>query len=181
MAADTTPAAPPTRSDWRTRAPLACWIALASAISLGVLGTAAVLLHEPWVFPSLGPTAFLLFLAPRGPQSGMVPVIAGHAIGVASGVFALAVFGLLHTPPDLEDLSWRRAAAAVTCLTLTLGLMVLLGVPHAPAGATTLIVGLGLMTTPAELAILMAAVVALALIARGLNALSPMRHRPPAG
>ena len=44
-------------------------------------------------------------------------------------------------------------------LCLTLSLMVWLGVPHAPAGATTLIVALGLMRTPEQLVILMIAVV----------------------
>lgn len=170
--------AQPGRRTWRARSAQAGWIALASAISIGILAIAAVLLHEPWVFPSLGPTCFLLFLAPKGAQSGTVNVIAGHAIGVVSGVVALAIFGLLHTPPDLEDLSWKRAGAVVVCLALTLGLMVLLGVPHAPAGATTLIVGLGLMTTLPELLILMASVVALTIVARFLNDLVvPKQHQ----
>ncbi len=147
----------------------AAWVFGASVVSMAILGAAAVILREPWVFPSLGPTAFLLFFAPGGPQSGARNVIAGHGIGVAAGVLALAMFGLLHTPVDLEDLSWQRAAAAVTCVGVTLGAMVLLNVPHAPAGATTLIVGLGLMTTIGELTVLMLAVITLTLIAFVLN------------
>ena len=46
-------------------------------------------------------------------------------------------------------------------LGLTLSLMVWLGVPHAPAGATTLIVATGLLRTPLQLAVLMTAVVLL--------------------
>lgn len=39
--------------------------------------------------------------------------------------------------------------------------MVWFGVPHPPAGATTLIVSLGLLTQPEQLAVLMAAVIVL--------------------
>jgi CBS-domain-containing membrane protein len=44
-------------------------------------------------------------------------------------------------------------------LCATLSLMVWLNVPHAPAGATTLIVALGLLRTPFDLGILMLAVI----------------------
>jgi CBS domain-containing membrane protein len=44
-------------------------------------------------------------------------------------------------------------------LCLTLSVMVWLHVPHAPAGATTLIVALGLMRTPGQLTVLIIAVV----------------------
>jgi hypothetical protein len=50
-----------------------------------------------------------------------------------------------------------RGQRPLPCLTLSL--MVWLNVPHAPAGATTLIVGTGLMRTPSHLVVLMIAVV----------------------
>jgi CBS domain-containing membrane protein len=46
-------------------------------------------------------------------------------------------------------------------LALTSGLMIWLGVSHPPAGATTLIVGLGILHKPEQLLILMLAVVVL--------------------
>jgi hypothetical protein len=54
--------------------------------------------------------------------------------------------------------------------------MVWLGVPHAPAGATTLIVALGLMRTPAQLAVLMLAVVAMLVLAFALNRLAGLPY-----
>lgn len=54
--------------------------------------------------------------------------------------------------------------------------MVLFRVPHPPAGATTLIVSLGILRTPAHLVILMAAVVLLALQAFVINRLAGLPY-----
>lgn len=55
----------------------------------------------------------------------------------------------------------NRVGAAALSLALTSGLMVWFKVPHPPAGATTLIVSLGILRTPFQLSVLMLAVVAL--------------------
>ncbi len=54
----------------------------------------------------------------------------------------------------------------------TSGFMAWLEVPHPPAGATTLIVSLGIITAPLHLAVLMAAVVALVLEGLIINGLA---------
>ena len=54
--------------------------------------------------------------------------------------------------------------------------MVWLGVPHAPAGATTLIVSLGLLRTPEQLAILMLAVVLLLILGFLINRLAGLPY-----
>ena len=56
---------------------------------------------EPFVFPSLGPTAFLLFYTPLLPASSPRNTIGGHAIGAAAGYLALVVFGLTDDLPAL--------------------------------------------------------------------------------
>ncbi|HEU5423887.1 MAG TPA: HPP family protein, partial [Nitrolancea sp.] len=55
-------------------------------------------------------------------------------------------------------------------------LMVLLRAPHPPAGATTLIVSLGILTAPHQLAILMVAVVLLTLQAFVINRLAGLPY-----
>lgn len=82
----------------------------------------------------------------------------GQLIGVAAGVFALLVFGLFDAGSDLIGVTWPRAGALTLALCLTLAVMVWLHVPHAPAGATTLIVAAGLMTAPSQLSIRLLAV-----------------------
>jgi CBS domain-containing membrane protein len=51
-----------------------------------------------------------------------------------------------------------RVGAAALSLGLTSGAMVWAGVPHPPAGATTLIVSLGILREPGQLLVLMIAV-----------------------
>jgi len=55
----------------------------------------------------------------------------------------------------------RLFGALALSLALTLSIMAWLDIPHAPAGATTLIVSIGLPRTPEQLTILMLAVVLL--------------------
>lgn len=53
------------------------------------LAGVAMISRTPFVFPSLGPTAFLLFLTPRTPPASPRHTILGHAIGIACGFGAL--------------------------------------------------------------------------------------------
>lgn len=131
-------------------------------ISIGAMSVAALLTGTPLIFPSLGPTAFLLFSAPLVPAASPRNAVWGHAIGAASGLFALAVFGLADAPPALAtSITASRVGATALSLGLTSGLMVWARVPHPPAGATTLIVSLGILTDPVDLVVLMVAVVLL--------------------
>ena len=136
----------------------------------------AALTDQPFVFPSLGPTAFLLFYAAMGTQSAPRNVFCGHLLGVLAGYLALVLFGLTGVGPNLEDVTWPRVGAVTVALCLTLSLMVWLKVPHAPAGATTLIVALGLMRTPGQLFVLMVAVVLMILQGLAINRLAGLPY-----
>jgi CBS domain-containing membrane protein len=145
------------------------YVLIGSAVSIFIIGVAAYLTHEPWVFPSLGPTAYVLFVAPMSAEASPRNVICGHLIGILSAVLALWVFGLIGDGPDLPDLTFRRVCAVTLALALTFAVMTWLHVPHAPAGATTLIVALGLLHSPRDLVVMMLAVAALVVIAHIIN------------
>ncbi len=131
-------------------------------LSIALMSLVALLTGQPFIFPSLGPTAFLLFYTPTAPAASPRNTVLGHLIGATAGYLSLALFGLLEAGPALSvGVSWGRVGAAALSLGLTAGLMVWLRVPHPPAGATTLIVSLGLITTIPELAVLMLGVVLL--------------------
>jgi CBS-domain-containing membrane protein len=131
-------------------------------ISIALMAGAAFATGQPFVFPSLGPTAFLLFYTPRLATASPRNTIAGHLIGVVAGYLALVVFGLTAAGPALaEGITVPRVLAAALSLGLTAGFMVWLHVPHPPAGATTLIISLGILTRPEQLTVLMLAVVLL--------------------
>lgn len=132
------------------------------SVSIGLMAVVAHFAAAPFIFPSLGPTAFLMFHRPTASAACPRNIVQGHAIGALSGVIALASFGLLDQPDALHGgVTLARACAVGLSIGLTSGFMVLLRRGHPPAGATTLIVSLGLMTSAFHLATLLVAVVLL--------------------
>jgi len=119
---------------------------VSGGIAIGILAWAAHLAQSPLVFPSLGPTAFLLFYHPLNRPASPRNALLGHLIGVSAGWISLCLCGLANaSPPPLADITWARAGAATLSIAMTIGAMEFFDVPHPPAGATTLIVSLGLM------------------------------------
>lgn len=115
--------------------------------------------HTPFVFPSLGPTAILLFYTPLSPTASPRHTLYGHAIGILCGYASLLLVGLHHAPSAIgTTVEPRRIMAAALSLALTAGIMILLKAAHPPAGATTLIVSLGVVTKPFYLLIIEVAV-----------------------
>src|SRR6266487_1616396 len=156
---------------------LALFSFINGCISIGITATLAVITHSPFIFPSLGPTAFLFFYTPTAPSASPRNTIIGHAIGIVAGYLSLVVTGLTTAGPALAiGVSWPRVIAAALSLGLTSGLMVLLKSPHPPAGATTLIISLGILTHPLQLLLLMIAVVLLTLQALGINRLAGIAY-----
>jgi len=142
-------------------------------VSIGLMSILAVITHSPFIFPSLGPTAFLFFYTPTAPAASPRNTLIGHGVGVVAGYFSLVVTGLTMAGPALTTgVTWPRVIAAALSLGLTAGLMVLLRSPHPPAGATTLIISLGILTQPWQLVLLMGAVVLLTLYAFAINRLA---------
>jgi CBS domain-containing membrane protein len=146
-------------------------------ISIALMAAVALITGAPFIFPSLGPTAFLLFYTPTAPPASPRNTIVGHLIGALAGWLSLVIFGLTVAPPALSaGVDWPRVGAAALSLAATSGLMVLLRVPHPPAGATTLIVSLGLMPHLWQLAVLMVAVVLLTGQAFVINRLAGVNY-----
>ncbi|GCE19455.1 HPP family protein [Dictyobacter kobayashii] len=152
---------------------LALFSFINGCISIGLMSILALITSSPLIFPSLGPTAFLFFYTPRAPSASPRNTIIGHTIGVVAGYFSLLVTGLTTAGPALSvGVTWPRVIAAALSLGLTAGLMVLLKSPHPPAGATTLIISLGILTRPWQLLLLLIAVGLLTLQAIVINRLA---------
>ncbi len=142
-------------------------------IAIAIMSAVAWVTDEPFIFPSLGPTAFLLFYTPTAPAASPRNTIIGHAIGAGAGYFALVIFGLTDDPAALAtSVTGPRVGAAAVSLALTSALMIWLRAPHPPAGATTLIVSLGILREPDQLAVLMLAVALLTLQGFAINRLA---------
>jgi hypothetical protein len=132
-----------------------------SAVAIAVAGTAAAVTHQPWLFPSLGPAVMLHVGKPRAPESSPRNTLIGHAVALLAGYGLLVACGLAGRPSVLQEgVGPIRIVAAAGSLAVTTAVLVLVRAPHPPAGATTLIVSLGLLHTPVQLAVAAAAVVA---------------------
>jgi CBS domain-containing membrane protein len=141
--------------------------------TIALLAAVAMISRTPFVFPSLGPTAFLFFFTPRVAAASPRHTIYGHAIGILCGYGALWLFGLEHAPPAMATgVSAARVGAAALSLASTGALMILAKAAHPPAGATTLIVSLGIVTRPLHLVVIEIAVAVLTLQAIVINRLA---------
>jgi CBS-domain-containing membrane protein len=138
--------------------------------TIALLGALAMVTGTPLVFPSLGPTAFIFFFNPTSPAASPRNTLLGHAIGIVCGYGALLVTGLEHAGPAMVvGVDIARIVAAALSVGFTGALMILLGVAHPPAGATTLIVSLGILTRPMDLLAIEAAVALLTLQALAIH------------
>jgi len=130
-----------------------------------------------FVFPSLGPTAYLFFFQPLGESSAPRNAVLGHAIGLICGYGAFWATGLAHGAPHPHNgVYWPRILSAALSLAFTGAFMVLLRVNHPPAGATTLIVALGILSMPYHLLVIEIAVVLLTLQAFAINRLAGLPY-----
>lgn len=128
-------------------------------LSIAIMAAVALITDEPFAFPSLGPTAFLFFYTPTAPTASPRNAIYGHAIGASVGYLCLVGFGLNDEgPATAVGVSFERVLAAGLSLGLTSFFMVLANAPHPPAGATTLIISLGVFTEFRHVVVLMIAV-----------------------
>ena len=146
-------------------------------ISIGILCGLAMVFRTPFIFPTLGAIAFLVFFTPTTPAASPRNALCGHAVALVCGYAALWVTGLQHAGPAIvTELGWTRILAVALSLATTGALMIRLNVPHPPAAATTLIVSLGLVTRPEYLVMLEAGVALLVLQAIIINRLTGVRY-----
>jgi CBS-domain-containing membrane protein len=172
-------------------APRPVWAAFVFAncfMAMALLAVLAMISRTPFIFPSLGPTAYVLFFTPLAPAASPKHAICGHLIGLVCGWGALWITGLLHAPGVIaEGVNPMRVLAAAISLGATGAAMILFHVGHPPAGATTLIVSLGFITQLWQLLVIEAAVAVLLLYAMAINRVSgidfplwtPKKHPAP--
>ena len=130
-----------------------------------VLGIIAWVSGQPFIFPSLGPSAFILAFERRSPRTRTYRIVGSHLIGGIAGLLAYSLLAagvsITATPPAFSPEGFRLAASATLSIVLTSWGMIATDTIHAPACATTLIVSLGLLSTPLQVGIIVVSVVIL--------------------
>lgn len=138
------------------------------AIHFLVLGVIALVTGQPFIFPSLGPSAYLMATGETDRAEGGYHVIGGHFVAVITGSIAYHPIadGLVATEelgeagmfaPEVFLLASSSIVAMVLC---TVGMLVA-KTNHPAACATTLIVALGLLTGLVNITIIMGSVMLL--------------------
>jgi CBS-domain-containing membrane protein len=146
-------------------------------ITIGLLSLVALCTGTPFVFPSLGPTAFLFFYDPRAPSASPHHAVIGHAIGILCGYGSLLLFHLEDSGSALAlGVTGPRVLAAALSLAATGALMILFKAAHPPAGATTLIISLGAIARPLHLVVIEVALALLVLQAIAINRLAGLDY-----
>jgi CBS-domain-containing membrane protein len=154
-------------------------------ISIAILTALAKLFDTPFIFPTLGAVAFLVFFTPTTAPASPRNALSGNAVAIACGYGALWVTALEHAGPATDaNLGWARILAVSLALAASSAFMILLNVPHPPAAGTAMFVALGVVTKPAYLLVLEAAVALLVVQAIVINRLTGVRyplwsHVPP--
>ena len=120
-------------------------------------GAAAVLSGRPFLFPNIGPSAYVLVTDPTAKTAAPRRVLGGHAIGVCAGLVVHGAFApglvVIRERAALSPAVGRLAVAAALAAAMRAT-----DLRHAPACATTLIVALGFMSTPTDGVVMMLAV-----------------------
>jgi len=135
-----------------TAFPEILWSPISGALLVLAVGLAGWIAGQPWLIPSLGPTAYLQAENPSHPSAKFYNTVVGHLLGLVAGFLAVAALNVWDDPVVLKDyvVTGGRAVAAAAALMLTLLGCLLLKASHPPAGATTLLVALGSVTTPQQ-------------------------------
>jgi hypothetical protein len=166
---------------WRS-AGAAWYAAILSLAVLAAAGAVGILTRMPWLFPSLGPTVMLFFESPREPAARPLNTLVGHGVGIASGWLCLVAFGLRgHPAAPTAGLSPRYVAAAAVSVAVTTLVLTWIKLPHPPAGASTLIVSLGIIATGPRIAAMAGAVVLITAASWGANLLLGTRPSAASG
>lgn len=163
----------------------AAYVSVNGFITIGLLALLDLITGNPFVFPSLGPTAYLFFFSPMSKASSPRNAIVGHAIGLICGYAAFTLTGVSGSSVAMyAGMHDPKVLAAALSLSGTGALMVLFKVSHPPAGATTLIVSLGIISQPKDLVIIEVAVVLLTAQALIINRIAGLpypfweQHKP---
>ena len=136
-------------------------------ISTSLVAGLAVATGAPLLFPALGASAVIVFGAPTSPTSRPRNVVCSHLLGAVVGWCMLAAFGVAGERGGLSaPLDAVHAATGVISLALTTGLMLRLAIFHPAAGATTMIVGMGLLPHAHQIASIVGAAALLCVYAR---------------
>lgn len=161
--------------------PDSLWVPLMSAALILLVGLLGLATGRPWLGPSLGPTIILVTMSPAHPTARGWNIIAGHFIGLAAGLAAVALLGAQSAPNPIQtgQLEPVRVAAATLAILLTSLGGIITRSSHPPAAATTLLVALGAIAKPDQVLATIVGVLIVAVAGEAVRRYRLDRPTPP--
>ncbi len=132
------------------------WLAGVAVIGLAVPTVLGIWFAAPLVFPPLASSALMVTAQSQRLNAHPRAVLLGHGCGVLAGLAAVTVLRQSHQTGVLDQPTWIHGVAALLSVTLCIILMAIVGVVHAPAMSTTLMIGLGLIVGLSNILVLLA-------------------------
>lgn len=143
----------------------------ATLVTLAV-GAVALAAAQPWLFPSLGPTALTQIEYPEHPTAHFYNTVVGHLLAAAAAFACVLAFHAQGLPPATVRATPERVGAAAAALALTVALTRLLRASHPPAASTALLIALGGFAVTAHDAVaIVVGVLLVATVGGGIRAL----------
>jgi hypothetical protein len=147
---------------------------LVAVATIAIVAEVSLVLREPFLFPSIGPTVIAVVSRPAMRQNRPVSIISAHYFGLAVAFALLFLFHLYGQPSTLQE---GFTQSRVLVVTLSIGITVIFeeNTPlyHPPAAATTLLVALGVMATPTTLLSIVVGIALIAMVAATYEHFSP--------
>jgi hypothetical protein len=149
-------------------------------ILLLVPALVAFISGRPFIFPSLGPSAYNL-VSNRINKNSARKVIGGHLTGLISGLISYKIIAsgitLAHNYSLFSIDMLRIGLSGMVSVMLTTGLMSVTKTEHSPACATTLIIALGLLSTFSDCLMIMISIVLMYMVYKLLYGRSITREK----
>jgi HPP family len=121
------------------------WVPIVVGGLMSLIGALGWMFGQPWLFASLGPTAYLMAYSPSQQAARVYNVVVGHLIGMSTAFAVVIAFGTDDDPSVFvtHQLDGSRILASGVALTVALTVELLLHASHPPAAATVLLITLG--------------------------------------
>lgn len=98
-----------------------------------------------WLFPSLGPSIFMLVESPHLKSSSLFDMTVGHLVGIICGYALAIITGAAYVPSPfvVGQLQLSHVVASCVAIALVILIHIHLKISHPPAIATTFLITLG--------------------------------------
>lgn len=130
---------------WIARIPDHIWAPVWEAVLILIVGITAWAAGQPWLFASLGPTAYEQAEKPHMNSARLYNVLVGHFVALGCGFLGVAIMSAWGAPKvnATTFISMARLGASVIAVAVTTLLCLKLKASQPAALATTLLVTLG--------------------------------------